>query len=149
MFTFCKNCVHRFVCAPLSSDEKQIVHLSMVVKSGKNRRTCYKHIDVLLVTVQKHLPCLTRNSATSRFRKGGINFDIVMYLQTDFVHVYWKRHELFQTMIGMCRFNITKIIIWYNICITIPYLFFHKYLGFKNASLYRRLNRFADPICIP
>lgn len=34
-----------------------------------------------------------------------------MYLQTDFVHVNWKRHELFQTMIGMCRFNIAKIII--------------------------------------
>lgn len=111
MFTFYKNCVHRFVCAHLSSDEQQIVHLSMVVKSGKNRRTCYKHIDVLLVTVQKHLPCLTRNSATRRFRKCDINFDIVMYLQTYFVHVNWKRHELFQTMIGMCRFNITKIII--------------------------------------
>lgn len=32
-----------------------------------------------------------------------------MYLQTYFVN--WKRHELLQTMIGMYRFNITKIII--------------------------------------
>lgn len=30
-----------------------------------------------------------------------------MYLQTDFVHVNWKRHELFQTMIERCRFNVT------------------------------------------
>lgn len=82
----------------------------------------------------KHLPCLTRNSATSRFRKCAINFDIVMYLQTYFVHVNWKRHELFQIMIGTCRFNLAKIIIWYNICITISYLFFHKYVMHNNGT---------------